>query len=50
MTMWLENLEGKRRKLLESVNNKQAVVEMSTFDEPPDYIFYLAESIGVCTG
>ena len=32
------------------MNKKGAVVEMNTYSDPPDYIFYLAEAIGVCTG
>ena len=50
LTTWLESLKAKRTKLLNEVNKKQAVVDISTFSTPPDYIFYLAEAIGVCTG
>ena len=35
---------------MEKVNTTQAVVEMNTYSSPPDFIFYLAEAIGVCTG
>ena len=39
-----------RKALLRRVNTIQSVKEIYTYGSPPDYIHYLCEAIGECTG
>ena len=44
--MHLETLFKRRKKILKRVNVCQSVCEFYSFGEPPDYIFYIGESLG----